>query len=93
MSANNGGANLADSVRRRREQEAAGRRIGERSIGQNLAMIGAIGWLIVTPTLAGLFLGRWLDRMADTNIFWSATFLFLGVALGCHLGWRRMHYE
>ncbi len=37
-------------------------REGERSIGQNLAMIGALGWTIVTPTLLGIFAGRWLDR-------------------------------
>ena len=46
-------------------------REGERSIGQNLAMIGALGWTIVTPTLIGIFVGRWLDRISAIGIFWT----------------------
>ncbi|SMF81284.1 ATP synthase protein I [Tistlia consotensis] len=82
---------LAGPVRERRKLDAFGRRHGERSIGQNIAMIGALGWLIVTPTLAGLFLGRLLDHRFGTGISWSAGLLFLGVVAGGWLAWRRMH--
>lgn len=87
----NGELDLTDPVRRRRRLDEFGRRHGERSIGQNLAMIGALGWLIVTPTLAGLFLGRLLDRAFGTGITLSAGLLFLGVVLGGWLAWRRIH--
>ena len=29
-------------------------------LGRNLAMVGVLGWLIVAPTLLGMFIGRWL---------------------------------
>jgi ATP synthase protein I len=84
---------LAEAVRQRRERRVRWRREGERSIGQNLAMIGALGWTIVTPTLIGIFAGRWLDRMLSSGIFWTLGLLVAGLALGCALAWRRMSHE
>jgi ATP synthase protein I len=69
------------------------RREGERSIGQNLAMIGALGWTIVLPTLLGIFAGRWLDRIFATGIFWTLGLLVAGLAAGCALAWQRMYRE
>ncbi len=62
-------------------------------MGQNLAMIGALGWTVVTPTLIGIFAGRWLDRTFNMGIFWTLGLLVLGLALGCWLAWKRMHSE
>lgn len=87
----NGDFDLGGPVRDRRRRDAFGRRHGERSIGQNIAMIGALGWLIVTPTLGGVFLGRLLDRQFGTGIAWTAGLLLAGVVLGGWLAWRRMH--
>ena len=80
---------LEDAVRKRREREEQARH--ERSFAQNLAMIGALGWLIVTPTLVGLFAGRWLDRVLGSGITFSSALLFAGVALGGWLAWKRMN--
>jgi ATP synthase protein I len=84
---------LDEAVRKRRERRAYWRREGERSIGQNLAMIGALGWIIVTPTLLGVFAGRWLDHRFDSSIFWTLGLMMAGLALGCALAWKRMHAE
>lgn len=84
---------LDTAVRTRRERRERGAREGERSIGQNLAMIGALGWTVVLPTLAGIFLGRWLDRMFASGLFWTLGLLVLGLAAGCALAWKRMHLE
>ena len=84
---------LDDAVRLRRERRERWRREGERSIGQNLAMIGALGWTIVTPTLIGIFAGRWLDRVFGSGIFWTLGLLVAGLTAGCTLGWKRMHRE
>ena len=84
---------LDESVRIRRERLEQWEREGERPIGQNLAMIGVLGWLIVVPTLIGMFVGRWLDREFEMDIFWTVSLLFLGLVIGCSLAWRRMHRE
>jgi ATP synthase protein I len=47
-----------------------------------------LGWILVTPTLLGIFLGRWLDRMFHSGIFWTAPLLLLGLALGCWSAWK-----
>ncbi len=84
---------LQEAVKTRRKWRARWQSEGERSIGQNLAMIGVLGWTIVTPTLVGIFVGRWLDRHLNSGIFWTLGLLVLGVAIGCALAWKRMQSE
>jgi len=84
---------LDDAVRTRRERRERWQREGPRSIGQNLAMIGALGWTIVVPTLLSMFLGRWLDRTFQAGIFWTLGLLFAGLVTGCALAWQRMNRE
>jgi ATP synthase protein I len=84
---------LGEAVKTRRERRERWQREGERSIGQNLAMIGALGWTIVLPTLIGIFLGRWLDQHFNAGIFWTLGLLVAGLTLGCTLAWKRMHSE
>ena len=84
---------VGEAVRTRRERRERWQHEGERSIGQNLAMIGALGWTIVLPTLLGTFAGRWLDQHFNAGIFWTLGLLVAGLALGCTLAWKRMHSE
>lgn len=84
---------LDAAVKLRRDRQIRGQREGERSIGQNLAMIGALGWTIVTPTLLGIFAGRWLDRTFVSGIFWTLGLLVAGLAIGCWLAWTRIYRE
>lgn len=84
---------LGEAVRTRKARRERWLREGERSIGQNLAMIGALGWTIVLPTLLGIFAGRWLDRHFDMGIFWTLGLLVAGLAVGCSFAWKRMHSE
>ncbi len=58
------GNSLAEPVRRRRARDERWQREGERPLSHNLAMIGVLGWLVVVPTVLGIFLGRWLDHAA-----------------------------
>jgi ATP synthase protein I len=85
------GDGLLDSVRLRRAREWLRQREGEPSFGRQLARVGVLGWMIVVPTLAGTFLGRWIDRQLGTGIFWTAPLMLLGLALGCRTAWRWMH--
>lgn len=84
---------LDRAVKTRRNRRALWQREGERSLGQNLALIGALGWTIVTPPLLGIFAGRWLDRQFGSELFWTLGLLVLGLALGCWLAWQRMYRE
>ena len=88
---NHGSENLRRAVRLREEREERWRREGERPLWQNLSMFGSLGWLIVIPALFGVMLGRWMDTRFDTGITFSAAFIFLGVAYGGYLAWKRMH--
>jgi ATP synthase protein I len=84
---------LRKAVRLRDERSQRWKKEGERSLWQNLSMVGALGWLIVTPTLLGVLLGRWLDSHFEKGIFFSGTLIFLGVAIGCYLAWQRVSKE
>ncbi|MGW8305159.1 MAG: AtpZ/AtpI family protein [Achromobacter pulmonis] len=84
---------LRQAVRTRRERRDRWQREGERSLGQNIAMIGALGWTIVAPTLLGILAGRWLDRICNSGVFWTLGLLVAGLAAGCALAWKRMHSE
>ncbi|HVO17272.1 MAG TPA: AtpZ/AtpI family protein [Alphaproteobacteria bacterium] len=81
---------LIEGVRERRKRRERGRREGERSIWENLSWMGVLGWLIVMPTLAGIFLGRWIDRGAGSGIFWTAALLFAGLCVGAYLAWKKV---
>lgn len=85
------GQPLRDAVHLRRERRERGRHDGERSLAQNLAMVGVLGWTIVVPGLLGILLGRWLDRVLDTGIVFTSALVFVGLGAGCALAWRRMH--
>lgn len=81
------GNHLAEAARRElRRQEAARHNHWLRA----LAMIGGLGWLVIAPTLGGIWLGRQLDRaLGQGGIFWTGALLMVGLALGCWMAWRR----
>lgn len=84
---------LTKAVRERRARWESWRSEGEPSVMRFVGQIGVLGWIIVAPTLIGLFLGRWIDRWFGTGIFWSAPLLLLGVVIGCWSAWRWMHQQ
>jgi ATP synthase protein I len=81
---------LKRSVRLRRERRERAKHEGERSLAQNLAWMGTLGWLIIVPTLLGMFLGRWIDRHFGLGVTFSSTLCCVGLGLGCWLAWRRI---
>jgi len=81
---------LDEAVRRQRERRARAEQESRRSIGRDLAQVGALGWTVVITTLIGIFLGRWLDRRLGTGIACTLGLLLAGVTLGCVLAWQRL---
>lgn len=82
---------LAEEVRRHRERRDRAERDSRRSIGQDLGLIGVIGWTVVIPTLLGAWAGRTLDRRFGSGVFWTLGLLVAGVVLGCALAWQRLN--
>lgn len=77
------------SLRLRRQHEAE----GEPSLGRQLGQIGMLGWVVVTPVLLGILLGRWLDRSFGSGVFWTAPLLLLGAVVGMRAAWLWMHRQ
>ena len=84
---------MTAAVRQQRERQRKWRREGELSMAQYVGQIGVLGWIIVAPTLIGLFIGRWLDHRLGTGIFWSAPLMGIGVIIGCWSAWKWMHRQ
>lgn len=84
---------LIVEARLERDRRDKWRREGDMSIGRRLAQIGVLGWIFVTPALAGLFFGRWLDARLASGIFWSAPLLLLGLCLGGWTAWKWMNTQ
>ncbi|GCD52937.1 MULTISPECIES: AtpZ/AtpI family protein [Acetobacter] len=93
---------MTDSPSPREEMEAALIRNERRmkqaqtdtdvSVSQHLARIGVLGWTILTPPLAGLLIGRWLDRHIGSGVAFSALLLFAGFAGGGFSAWKWMNH-
>lgn len=88
-----GRKSIQDAIERRKSRREQWEKEGERPLWKNLSMVGAFGWLIVTPTLIGVFVGRWLDGWLDTGVTFSGALTFLGACLGFWMAWKRMNEE
>jgi ATP synthase protein I len=84
---------LAGSVRRERQRRDKWRNEGEPTMARFVGQIGILGWIVVTPALIGLFLGRWLDHRFGSGVFFSAPLLMLGAGVGFWSAWKWMHRQ
>lgn len=84
---------MTERVRRERDRRRRWVNEGEPSVARFVGQIGILGWIIVAPSLIGLFVGRWLDHRFGTGVFFSAPLLMLGTGLGFWSAWRWMHKQ
>lgn len=84
---------MREAIRLRERRSERWKKEGERSLWQNLSMVGALGWLIVVPTLLGVALGRWIDGLFETGIYFTGALICLGVGFGSYLAWQRIKKE
>lgn len=63
------------------------RREQDRSIWYGLGMFGLVGWSIAIPTVAGIAIGIWIDRMWQHKFSCTLMCLFVGVVFGCSIAW------
>jgi ATP synthase protein I len=55
---------------------------------RGIGTFGMIGWSVAAPTVAGVFLGRWLDRIAPQGFSWTIALLLGGACVGGVIAWR-----
>ena len=78
------------AVHRRLARLKRSREEGEPTLASQISQIGVLGWIIIFPALLGLYVGNQLDRRFASGVFWSASLLMVGIALGCWTAWRWM---
>ncbi len=63
---------------------------GKGILWQSIAAVGVIGWMIAIPTVAGTFLGKYIDSIFTgyEGISWTITFMLIGLAIGIYSVWR-----
>lgn len=74
-------------IERQLERKMRARREGVRSAWFGLGMFGLVGWAVAIPTLIGVALGLWLDRIAPRTFSWTLALLLAGVVLGAINAW------
>ena len=77
-----------DAIRRKAERKEEAQKQGAgRGVWFGLGMFGLVGWAVAVPTLLGVALGLWLDRVAPVDFSWTLALLLAGVFLGCLNAW------
>lgn len=84
---------LSEAAREAADRDRMLVRDPEPSLGRRFGQIGILGWMIVIPVLAAVFIGSWLDRLLGTGITLSAALTMAGAALGLWLAFRWMHQQ
>jgi ATP synthase protein I len=54
---------------------------------RGIGTFGMIGWSVAVPTVGGVALGRWLDRVAPQEFSWTVALLLGGVVVGGVIAW------
>jgi len=84
---------LVDELRgalRKDSARFAHREPGSRTFWRSLGVLGMVGWPIALASIAGVLLGRWLDRHWQTSPQFTLMFLLVGVAIGCYAAWASL---
>ena len=73
---------FADEVERQAKRMRKAEEEKSTILGQTI-YLGTLGLVFVLPVIAGAYLGRWLDGLADGySLRWTLSLIFLGVFIG-----------
>ena len=86
--AENSEEHVVETIKREVSRMEEARRNPSHGILFGLGMFGVVGWSIAVPTIAGVYLGLWLDRIWPAVFSWTISLLFVGVMLGVVVAWR-----
>lgn len=60
---------------------------------RGIGVFGMIGWSVAVPTVAGAFVGLWLDRAWPQDFSWTIALILGGVTIGAALAWAWINKE
>ena len=81
-------------IRAKGRRKLQAREQGKRSPWFGLGMLGLIGWSVALPTVAGAFVGSWIDsRWPNESFSWKLALLFAGLFIGCGNAWYWIQKE
>jgi ATP synthase protein I len=84
---------LSEEVGTKEWRKVRARRTGDRTLWVGLGMFGVVGWSVTVPTLIGIILGLWFDRIWPGEFSWTLALLLAGVTLGCLSAWYWISQE
>ncbi|HZJ94450.1 MAG TPA: AtpZ/AtpI family protein [Thiopseudomonas sp.] len=77
----------SNAIRRRAERMEESRNAPKYSPLSGLGVFGVVGWSVAIPTVAGAFLGMWLNRVAPQDFSWPIALILGGVVVGALVAW------
>jgi ATP synthase protein I len=84
---------LSEEVGIKELRKVRARRARDRTLWLGLGMFGVVGWSVAVPTLIGIVLGVWFDRIWPGRFSWTLALLLAGVTLGCLSAWYWISQE
>jgi len=58
-----------------------------------MGMFGVVGWSVALPTVAGGFIGLWIDARYPSRYSWTLMLILLGLVFGCFSAWSWIRRE
>ena len=80
-------------VKDREKRKLRSRRQGRQNVWFGLGAFGLVGWSIALPTVAGVFLGAWIDLSRPGAYSWTLMLLAVGLVTGCFNAWYWIQRE
>lgn len=84
---------LSEEVGARESRKARARSARDRTLWVGLGAFGVIGWSVAVPTLVGIVLGLWFDRLWPGRFSWTLALILAGVTLGSMSAWYWLSLE
>lgn len=79
---------LAEEVAKKAHRKMKARSDNHHEVWFGLGMMGLIGWSVAVPTLIGIAIGIWLDKVIQDTHSWTLALLVAGLCIGCFLAWH-----
>ena len=83
----------AETIRRSAKRMQRARSKPGESPLRGFGVFGIVGWSIAVPTVAGAFLGHWLNRIVPQDFSWTIALILGGTTVGIFIAWGLLSKE